>query len=575
MARMIPPVVSEACKSDAEADVFETIKCELSDDWTALHSVGLTVHERKPWAEADFVLIGPLGVFVLEVKGGGIRRERGMWIHTNRHGKDSDAKAQGPFDQAGGASAALFKYLAGKLPAIHRSMVGYGVVAPDIKFNVRGPDIDLELVYDASDVPAAFAAYLERLAGRWREKLTDTKRSPPTGIDTRMRQEIVDLIRPDFDARLSLRSRAVQINKELLRLTVEQYRVLEGLAGNDRAVIMGTAGTGKTLLAVEEAARYSRLGYRVALLCYNRNLAEHLIKVVADIPGVSASSMHAMLRDIVHRAGLEDQLPAADETHLFEVSYPDLAFRALVDGLVPDRYDVVVVDEAQDLLSGRYTDVVDALLDGGLAGGRWRLFYDPRQDLFEGSEPGILRRIRATGASYSLTVNCRNTRPIGVETGMLCGIPPTETLVADGPEVKRRWYVSEREQLRLLGRDLNNTLIGGFSPNDLVVLGRRRLANSTFAGSIPGIPFRLVDVGLGTLPKACLRYSTVQAFKGLEADAVFLVDIDDLLSDQSVGSLYVGSSRARTDLFLYLSAAVRAQYDDRAVELGLRLADLD
>lgn len=575
MARMIPPVVSEACKSDAEADMFETIKRELSDDWAALHSVGLTVHERKPWAEADFILVGPLGVFVLEVKGGRIRRERGMWIHTNRHDMDSDPKAQGPFDQAGGASAALFKYLAGNLPAVHRSIVGYGVVVPGIKFTVRGPDIDHELVYDADDVPTPFGTYVERLGRRWVDKLTEVKGSAPTGIDARTREEILDLIRPDFDARLSLRSRADQINKELLRLTVEQYRVLDGLADNDRAVIVGTAGTGKTLLAVEEAARYSKLGYRVALLCYNRNLADYLVEVVADLPGVSASSMHAMLRNIVQRAGLESHLPAADDTHLFEVSYPDLAFRALVEGLVPDQFDVVVVDEAQDLLSTRYLDVLDALLDGGFTGGRWRLFYDPRQDLFEGSESGVLRKIRATGASFSLTVNCRNTRPIGVETGVLCGIPPAETLAADGPEVQRRWYETDREQLRHLGRDLNNTMMGGFGPNDLVVLGRRRLVNSTFAGAIPGIPFRLADVGVGPLPKGCLRYSTVQAFKGREADAVFLVDVDDLVSRQSTGSLYVGSSRARTDLFLYLSATVRAQYDDRAVELGMRLAELD
>lgn len=574
MARMIPPVVSEPTKSQAEAELFETIKRELADDWTALHSVGLTIHQRKPWAEADFILIGPLGVFVLEVKGGRIRREHGLWIHTNRHGKDSEPKGQGPFDQAGGASAALFKYLASNIPAIHRSMVGYGVVVPDIKFTVRGPDVDLSLVYDADDVRAPFGDYVERLAQRWREKLTELKGAQPAGIDARMREDVLDLIRPDFDARLSLRSRADQVNKELLRLTVEQYRVLDGLASNDRAVIVGAAGTGKTLLAVEEAARYSKLGYRVALICYNRNLAEHLVDVVVDLPGVSARSMHAMLHDIVHRAGLDDQLPAADDTHLFEVSYPDLAFRALVDGLVADRFDVVVVDEAQDLMSTRYLDVVDAVLDGGFAGGRWRLFYDPRQDVFEGSESGVLRKVRAAGVSFSLTVNCRNTRPIGVETGLLCGIRPGETLVADGPEVQRRWYASDREQLRLLGRDINNVLIGGFGPNDLVVLGRRRLANSAFADSIPGIPFRLADAGVGPLPKGCLRYSTVQAFKGLEADAVFLVDIDDLVSPQSVGSLYVGASRTRTNLFLYLATTVRAQYDDRAEELGLHLAEL-
>ena len=44
--------------------------------------------------------------------------------------------------------------------------------------------------------------------------------------------------------------------------------------------------------------------------------------------------MHAYLRDIVGRAGLEHELPDADIADLFEVFYPDIAFAALVDGLV-------------------------------------------------------------------------------------------------------------------------------------------------------------------------------------------------------------------------------------------------
>jgi hypothetical protein len=575
MARMIPPVVSEHCKSDAEAGMFEVIRRELSDDWIALHSVGLAIHERKPWAEADFVLIGPDGVYVLEVKGGRVRREHGMWIHTNRHGVDSEPRAEGPFDQAGSASAALFKYLGSKVGAIHRSIVGYGVVTPDIKFGVRGPDIDLELVYDADDAAEPFSVYLDRLHRRWVERLAAVKGNQPVGLDARAQAGVLDVVRPDFDARLSLRARADRISKELLRLTAEQYRVLDGLARNNRAVIDGGAGTGKTLLAVEEAARYSRIGCSVAIVCFNRNLADHLGRVVNDLPGVRATSMHAMLYDIVHRSGLDGELPSADESDLFEVFYPDLAFRAIVDGLVDDHYDAVVVDEAQDLLTTRYLDVLDSLLEGGLAGGRWRMFYDPRQDLFGAIESGVLRPLRGRAASYSLGINCRNTRPIGVETGMLCGFTPAETLIVDGPGVERRWYADDREQLRLLGKDLNNLLIGGFRPEDVVVLGRRRLEKSPFGAAIPGIPFRLAEAGIGPLPKGFLRYSTVQSFKGLEADAVFMVGVDDLLSAESVRSLYVGSSRARTDLFIYLSNFVREQYDERAGELGRRLAEVD
>ena len=83
------------------------IREDLGADWTALHSVGVANHPKKPWAELDFVLIGPGGVFCLEVKGGRVaRRDDGRWEFTNRG--DVSVKTEGPWDQVGSASAALY-----------------------------------------------------------------------------------------------------------------------------------------------------------------------------------------------------------------------------------------------------------------------------------------------------------------------------------------------------------------------------------------------------------------------------------------------------------------------------------
>ncbi|MCL6432111.1 MAG: hypothetical protein K6V36_14840 [Anaerolineae bacterium] len=66
MARMLPPRVTPGLPSHAEAWLFEMIRDGLGSEWTALHSLGLAGHDRKPWTEADFVLIGSGGVFDLE-----------------------------------------------------------------------------------------------------------------------------------------------------------------------------------------------------------------------------------------------------------------------------------------------------------------------------------------------------------------------------------------------------------------------------------------------------------------------------------------------------------------------------
>ena len=116
------------------------------------------------------------------------------------------------------------------------------------------------------------------------------------------------------------------------------------------------------------------------------------------------------------------------------------------------------------------------------------MFYDPRQNLYSRIEPSAEERLRRVSASYSLTVNCRNTKPIGVATGLLCGASPAETLVVDGPDVTVRWFRDDREQLRLIGRDVNRLLSGGFALQDVVLLGRRRLANTPLDGGRRACP---------------------------------------------------------------------------------------
>ena len=111
MARMLPPEVAEDNPSSAEKRIFRKFKDGLSGEWTVLHSLGLAYHKRKRWAEADFVLVGPRGVFVGEVKGGRIVRNKRGWIYINRNDERSKPKPEGPYEQAGGCAGALNTYL--------------------------------------------------------------------------------------------------------------------------------------------------------------------------------------------------------------------------------------------------------------------------------------------------------------------------------------------------------------------------------------------------------------------------------------------------------------------------------
>lgn len=167
MARMLPPTVSPDVESAAERELFRRMADELSGDWTVLHSLGLTIHDRKPWAEIDFVLIGPPGVFCIEVKGGLISRREGVWYTTPLHGPNAGhlrRLSESPFEQVGSASAQLYRLLELRVPEVAKAIVGYAVATPDSKWTASGPDIDRSLVYDHDDTTMPFQVFVDRVA---------------------------------------------------------------------------------------------------------------------------------------------------------------------------------------------------------------------------------------------------------------------------------------------------------------------------------------------------------------------------------------------------------------------------
>ena len=94
--RMIPDQVSPATKSNAEKELFRRLKLVEGTDWSfALHSLNLAEHVWKRVGEIDFLVVGPRGIYVLEVKGGGVSCERGIWRFTDRAGY-SHRKREGP-----------------------------------------------------------------------------------------------------------------------------------------------------------------------------------------------------------------------------------------------------------------------------------------------------------------------------------------------------------------------------------------------------------------------------------------------------------------------------------------------
>jgi hypothetical protein len=290
---------------------------------------------------------------------------------------------------------------------------------------------------------------------------------------------------------------------------------------------------------------------------------------VQDQPDIAVWHFHGFMANAVARAGLTGQLPSVEEADLFTVFYPRLCLEALV-AADATPFDALILDEAQDLLLESYVEVFDLIVRGGWRTGVWRAFLDPKQNIFGAIHPrGMKQLLDAHPAQYRLTVNCRNTAPIAVEAGLLSGIRPDETLVVAGPDVEVLWWRDAEGQVRETSRYLQRLLSGGLEPNDIVILSRRKLQDSSFSGGLIDVPYRLreLDGDVPSQPRT-IGYCTIGGYKGLEADAILLTDVAELESDATRSALYVGASRARALLAVFISEDAREQYAHRAQEFG-------
>ena len=64
---------------------------------------------------------------------------------------------------------------------------------------------------------------------------------------------------------------------------------------------------------------------------------------------------------------LADVSPNGGEDEFWNTNLPQLALKKLKTCEIDtERFDVIVIDEAQDLLSYRYLDIIDNSLKGGI-----------------------------------------------------------------------------------------------------------------------------------------------------------------------------------------------------------------
>ena len=519
--------------SQAEKRVFDRLRRAFDDSYAAYHSLKPTRHPNKRFPEIDFVICGPEGLYLLEVKGGRVSYLDGVWRYQDRYGRVTQSQ-EGPFRQAEAALHGLMDTLRANLPAnVHnRLATGYGVVFPDCDWPAHGAEWDQEMLADRRR-SRELEDWLRSLFMHWQRRCEN---SEPVGGEAL--KTLHGFLRPNVHAvagageiDLSLLDRVSHAERRIKRLTEDQMRMADVAEANPRVLCEGGAGTGKTFLAERLARRWAEAGAQVALVCRSPWLRHHLSSRLS-IPRLTVSRIDSVGLDC-RRAGL-------------------------------DYFDALIVDEGQDLCEMTCLEALDEVVDGGLKTGRWCWFQDLNNQAL------TVRAERATEEFFvsmdpvkiPLRFNCRNTSII------LAWIQ--DTLCADigvggagaGPEVRQFTAANPHASAQLLSWEIEELIDrGGLAPGSVTILSPFDFDGSSVAfmrGKMANRIQRLDEYSMRSPPGNKVGFARIDEFKGLENQAIIVLDLPPPHgSRRNSPEHYVAMTRARSVLSI-----IQTEYSD-------------
>jgi hypothetical protein len=539
MARLIPDDWKQLAATGAAARERETLallESSLPDSYTVYHGVHWTRLNQSfsVFGEAEFVVVSPAGrVMLIEQKAGFLRETpRGLVkviLQTERN---------------------VAIQLAQTVERLHRRFTAaFGAGTYGIEALLYCPDY---IVKDAS------------IAGVAPERIVDAKRR------AQLAAVILDALPPDEPPH----ARVAKIHHFLadeLALTPDASalvgqagtlvtRLAGGLATWARRLsfepfrlrVIGTAGSGKTQLAIQVMKDAAEAGKRALYVCFNRPLADHIARVAPE--SVRVANYHQLCDWIARDVGAVPDFRSPDVFGRLEAIFA----QAPID----ERwlFDVLIVDEGQDFQE----PWVAALSRLVRPRGAWWWLEDPLQNLYM-REPVAL----PGWTVLTETTNYRSPRDIlDYLRDRLGALSPLAAAVTagspfDGSELTFVAYDEAQPEasVEATKRAITQALALGFRKQDIVVLSYRGREGSALTAVEQLGPHRLrgftgkYDLfGNPEYRDGDVLLESIYRFKGQSAPCVILTEVDfDAFDERAARKLFVGATRATMKLIVVAS----------------------
>lgn len=518
MAIMIPSEPKNCTPESHEIEIYNALKL-LPDDYYVFHSLSFLENKSNYLQdhEIDFVIFNKgKGMLIIEAKAGKIRYENGIWTYAS----GIKMSHNGPFEQAKlnmySLKNELMRLDKSQRNIIDRCFMAYAVWFPSIdnKYaeNLNCISCNSKIILTGDDLinpqPKIDSIFNPK------ENKTDLNKSDIEYL-------LNKILCPKFDI---VSSESVILDNKrntFNRLLAEQKSLLNFLDEQRFAVINGSAGTGKTFIAVEKARRLAANKEKVLFLCYNTFLKDYLKSKYSD-PYIDFYTLDGYA---CHILGTK------------EANYPALSDK------IEEHFDYihVIVDEGQDFgqdgLDNNFFDILKICVEVKSDHGNFYVFYDSKQ-FVQGIK--LLDFFNKAECKLILHKNCRNTRQIEQTSLSLLNASNKSTAAVEGNTT-----LFYRETTPSKAKSLVENIITKLqekSIEDIVILTSDSESNSILNEYIINNYF--------VFNNKKYPFTSTRKFKGLEADAIILTDVNFNELTKNKNLFYVGSSRARLQLYI-------------------------
>lgn len=556
MAKLFPVMNPNDIENPGERRVAKALVDQLPNRVEVFHSFNWLRRNGRGTlleGECDFVLLDPnRGVLFVEVKGGSLIFDGREWIREV--GRDRRSLNKDPFSQASKSMHTIVDLIKksypnrnGKLPFTY----GFAVAFPDCQISgPLPPSIQPDLILDADRIKDLENSIVRVL------KAFD--RGDSRKLSVKEIESIRESLYPKYELLPVLWRKIEDQEDRLQRMTNEQMMILDILANHRKALIRGVAGSGKTILALAKAQSLARSGMRTLLLCYNRPLKDWLSQAVSESfrDNLVIDNYHSLAIRMCNsaRVPLEknkviktvkisptSNLSFQHTEHYWYTTIPDGLMEACERLGQEHKFDAIIVDEGQDFHTLMWVSL-DSLFKDPNNKVSYYVFYDPKQNLFVENPP----LPDELGQPYDLVENCRNTKSIAEHCASLAGYESHSREGAPNGDIP------ENISVRTLDDAFKET---AKRVRLMCMPNQGGLKMSQIAVLAPGFtkkewPERFESIPLTTdfnkwRSNENVLMASWDRFKGLEADAIVIIEPPMKEDPRSAVNRYVARSRAK------------------------------